>query len=73
MSKLIEIPNGGSIQLESIKAIRLGDARPEAHLKPHVVVDYVVGTTGRSIVVYCETLDARNKLAADLQAQVKLK
>lgn len=74
-TKFIELPSGDSLHPETIRAIRLGDPRPTSdvyvtELKPRVIIDYLVGKIGNSIVVNCETIEDRNDLATYLKAQI---
>lgn len=73
MSNFIKLPNGDSLHKDSIRAIRLGDPRPkgegswESELKPRVIIDFVIGTHGNCIVVNCDSVEERDKLAAKLE------
>ena len=76
MVKFIELPDGDALHPESIRAIRLGDPRPrgeasyDTELKPRVIVDFVVGEHGNSIVLDCDTVEQRDTLATSLKAQL---
>ena len=70
MSKFIELPDGGLVTSESIVAIRCCGPRPDANLKPQIIVDYVVGTCSRSIILDCKTIEDRNQLVTNLKSQI---
>ena len=76
MSKFIELPNGESLHSETIKAIRFGDPQSSHDIpyrseeKPRVIVDFVVGDHYNCIVLDCDTVEQRDKLAADLKDEV---
>jgi hypothetical protein len=67
-TKFIELPNGDLVHSESIRAIRLGNA--EGHHKPRVVLDFIIGDHCNYIVLNCDTVEERNKLAIDLKAKL---
>jgi len=75
--KFIDLPNGDSLHSESIRAIRLGDPQQlnevsyRSELKPRVIVDFVVGDHGNSVVLDCESVEARDLLASELKAQLQ--
>lgn len=76
-ANFILLPNGDLIRLDSIKAVRLGDARPglqacESDLKPRVIIDFEVGRHGNCVVCDCETVEFRDKLAAQIREKLKI-
>jgi hypothetical protein len=64
MTKFIKLPNGSLVGTDVIKAVRIEKGRPEANLKPQVIVDYIVGCSALSIAFDCEN-ESEARLAVE--------
>lgn len=70
MNKIIEI-QGQRILASAIQAVRTGDA-DQSHgmsLKPRVIIDFVVGRHGNSIIIDYDTAEERDTGARKVTEQ----